>query len=125
MDAGELTLVLHEILRNGGFATGGLNFDAKIRRQSIDPVDLVQAHVGSIDICARALLNAETLLNEGVLTAFVKDRYAGWDSDEGKAILAGQRTLAQVADRAIAEQISPKPRSGKQEYLETILARRL
>ena len=125
MDAGELTLVLHEILRNGGFTTGGLNFDAKIRRQSIDPVDLVQAHVGSIDIAARALLNAEKLLNDGVLTGFVKDRYAGWDSEEGKAILAGKRTLAQVADRAIAQNVAPQPRSGKQEYLETILARRL
>jgi len=124
MDASELTLVLHEILRNGGFSTGGLNFDAKIRRQSIDPIDLVQAHVGSIDVAARALLNAEKLLNDGVLTGFIKERYAGWDSEEGKAILAGKRTLAQVADRAIAQNIAPQPRSGKQEYLETILARR-
>jgi xylose isomerase len=125
MDAGEMTVVFHEILRHGGFTTGGLNFDAKIRRQSLDPVDLVQAHVGSIDICARALLNAEKLLNDGVLTGFLKDRYAGWDSEEGKAILAGKRTLAQVADRAIAANLAPQPRSGKQEYLETILARRL
>ena len=64
-------------------------------------------------------------MNDGVLTGFVKDRYAGWDSEEGKAILAGKRTLAQVADRAIAENITPQPRSGKQEYLETIVARRL
>ena len=88
-------------------------------------MDLVQAHVGSIDICARALLNAEKLLNDGVLTEFIKDRYAGWDSEEGKAILAGKRTLAEVADRAVARNIAPQPRSGKQEYLETILARRL
>ena len=64
-------------------------------------------------------------MNDGVLTGFVKERYAGWDSEEGKAILAGKRTLAQVADRAIAQNIAPQPRSGKQEYLETILARRL
>ena len=64
-------------------------------------------------------------MNDGVLTGFVKDRYAGWDSEEGKAILAGKRTLAQVADRAIAQNVAPQPRSGKQEYLETILARRL
>ena len=125
MDAGELTLVLHEILRHGGFTTGGLNFDAKIRRQSIDPIDLVQAHVGSIDIAARALLNAEKLINDGALTKFVNDRYAGWDGAEGKAILAGKRTLAEVADRAIKANLAPQPRSGKQEYLETILARRL
>jgi len=125
MDAGELTLVLHEILRHGGFTTGGLNFDAKIRRQSIDPVDLVQAHVGSIDIAARALLNAEKLINDGALTKFVNDRYAGWDGAEGQAILKGERTLAEVADRAIKANLAPQPRSGKQEYLETILARRL
>ena len=125
MDAGELTLVLHEILRHGGFSTGGLNFDAKIRRQSIDPIDLVEAHVGSIDIAARALLNAEALLNDGVLTGFVTDRYAGWDGAEAKAILNGERTLGQVADRALAANLSPSPRSGKQEHLETLLARRL
>jgi xylose isomerase len=124
MDAGELTLVLHEILRHGGFSTGGLNFDAKIRRQSIDPSDLVQAHVGSIDVAARALLNAEKLLDDGVLTNFVNDRYAGWDGAEGKAILKGERTLDQVADRALTANLAPMPRSGKQEYLETILARR-
>jgi len=125
MDAGELTLVLHEILRQGGFASGGLNFDAKIRRQSIDPVDLVQAHVGSIDVAARALLNAEKLIADRTLTGFVEERYAGWASAEGQAILKGERTLDQVADRALAANLSPKPRSGKQEYLETILARRL
>jgi xylose isomerase len=124
MDAGELTLVLLEILRHGGFSTGGLNFDAKIRRQSIDPSDLVQAHVGSIDVAARALLNAEKLLDDGVLTNFVNDRYAGWDGAEGKAILKGERTLDQVADRALTANLAPMPRSGKQEYLETILARR-
>ncbi|MDR3495698.1 MAG: xylose isomerase [Ancalomicrobiaceae bacterium] len=125
MDAGELTLVLHEMLKHGGFSTGGFNFDAKIRRQSIDPIDLVQAHVGSIDIAARALVNAEKLLNDGVLTKIVNDRYAGWDSAESQAILAGKRTLAEVADRAIAADLSPKPRSGRQEYIETLVARSL
>ncbi len=71
------------------------------------------------------MLNAEKLLNDGVLVNFVNERYAGWDSAEGKAILAGERSLAEVADRAAKANLSPEPRSGKQEYLETLLARRL
>jgi xylose isomerase len=125
MDAGELAIVFHEILKHGGFSTGGLNFDAKIRRQSIDPVDLVAAHVGSIDACAKALVIADEMLKEGTLTKPVAERYAGWDSAEGKAILAGERTLDQVADRVLAENITPKPRSGKQEYLERLVALKL
>ena len=71
------------------------------------------------------MLNAEKLVADGALANFVNERYAGWDGAEGKAILAGERTFAQVADRAIAGDIAPQPRSGKQEYLETMLARRL
>jgi xylose isomerase len=125
MDVGELALVMHEILRNGGFTTGGFNFDAKIRRQSIDPADLLHAHVGSMDAMARALLIADGMLRDGVLTSPKKDRYAGWDGDEGRAILAGKRSLADVAERAVRENLSPQPRSGRQEYLEGLVARRL
>jgi xylose isomerase len=125
MEVGELALVMHEILRHGGFTTGGFNFDAKIRRQSIDPMDLIHAHVGSIDCIARALLVAEAMLNDGVLTRPKDERYAGWSGDEGQAILAGKRSLADVADRAARENLNPRPRSGRQEYLETLVARRL
>lgn len=125
MDVGELTLVFHEILKAGGFSTGGMNFDAKIRRQSIDPADLLHAHVGSIDACARALLNAADMLKKRTLTAPLTERYAGWTTPEAKAILAGERTLAQVADRAIGEALDPKPRSGRQEYLEGLVMRSL
>ena len=67
-----------EILRAGGFTTGGMNFDAKIRRQSIEPDDLLHAHVGSMDATAKALLNAEAIIKDGALQKFVDDRYAGW-----------------------------------------------
>jgi xylose isomerase len=125
MDVGELVLIFHELLKHGGFSTGGLNFDAKIRRQSIDPVDLIQAHVASIDACARALVIADEMLKEGTLVKPLAERYAGWDGAEGKAILAGERTLDQVADRALKENVSPKPRSGRQEYLERLVALKL
>jgi xylose isomerase len=123
MSVPELALVFHEILNRGGFTSGGLNFDAKIRRQSIDPDDLIHAHVGSMDACARAFLSAADMLDAGVLTRPLDDRYAGWADPEGRAILAGQRSLADLADRALAGGFDPQPRSGRQEYLESLVNR--
>jgi xylose isomerase len=123
MNGQELALVFHEILKGGGFATGGLNFDAKIRRQSIDPDDLIHAHVGSMDACARAFLAASVMLESGVLTEALKERYAGWDAAEGRAILAGDRSLADLADRVLASGSDPQPRSGRQEFLESLVNR--
>ncbi|MGJ5202694.1 xylose isomerase [Bradyrhizobium sp. HKCCYLR20261] len=123
MNVPELALVFHDILRGDGFTTGGLNFDAKIRRQSIDPDDLLHAHVGSMDACARALIAADQMLEDGALTAPLAQRYAGWDGDEGQAILAGRRSLAELADRAITSGLDPQPRSGRQEYLESVVNR--
>jgi xylose isomerase len=123
MNVGELALVFHEILKGGGFATGGLNFDAKIRRQSIDPDDLIHAHVGSMDACARAFLAASVMLDAGVLSDVLAERYAGWDGPEGRAILAGQRSLAELGDRALRSGLDPQPRSGRQEYLESLVNR--
>jgi xylose isomerase len=111
------------MLKGGGFTTGGLNFDAKIRRQSIDPDDLIHAHIGSMDASARALLAAAEMLGAGVLTAPLAERYAGWADAEGRAILAGQRSLADLADRALASGLDPQPRSGRQEYLESLVNR--
>jgi xylose isomerase len=121
MNVPELVLVFHEILCHGGFTTGGLNFDAKIRRQSIDPDDLIHAHAGSMDACARAFLAAADMLDAGVLTAPLAERYNGWGRAEGRAILAGQRSLADLADRALAPGFDPQPRSGRQEYLESLV----
>ncbi len=121
MDVKEMALVFHEMLKHGGFTTGGLNFDAKIRRQSIDPQDLVIAHVASMDACARALLAAERMLADGALETPLKARYAGWDKPENRAILEGSASFETVAERALA--LRPEPRSGRQEYLEAVLNR--
>ena len=123
MNVPELALVFHEILNRGGFTSGGLNFDAKIRRQSIDPDDLIHAHVGSMDACARAFLAAADMLDAGALTAPLTERYEGWAGPEGRAILGGQRSLADLADRALAPGFDPQPRSGRQEYLESLVNR--
>lgn len=125
MNVGELALVFHEILNRGGFTSGGLNFDAKIRRQSIDPDDLIHAHVGSMDACARAFLAAAEMLDAGALTGPLASRYEGWGGAEGRAILGGQRSLADLADRAQGPGFDPQPRSGRQEYLESLVNRYL
>ena len=121
MNVKEMALVFHEVLKNDGFTTGGLNFDAKIRRQSIDADDLIIAHVASMDACARALLAAEAMLKDKALEGPLAERYAGWDGVEGRAILAGQRSLEEVAERAAS--LDPQPRSGRQELLEGVVNR--
>jgi xylose isomerase len=125
MNVPELALVFHEIIKGGGLTSGGLNFDAKIRRQSIDPDDLIHAHAGSMDACARGFLAAVDMLEDGALTKPLAERYAGWDAAEGQAILAGRRSLAELADRAIGAGLDPQPRSGRQEYLESVVNRYL
>ncbi len=122
MDVGELVPVFHEFLKGGGFTTGGLNFDAKIRRQSLDPDDLLIGHVASMDACARALIGAAQMLEDKALEAPLAARYAGWDSAEAKSILAGAESFEAVADRALTI-ADPQPRSGKQEMLEGIVNR--
>jgi len=114
----ELSLALFEILRGGGFTTGGCNFDTKLRRQSIDRSDLFHGHIGGIDTLARALLVAAELLERETLTAARDARYAGWDGELGRGILDGTETLASLDQRAAAGEIAPQARSGRQEYLE-------
>jgi xylose isomerase len=121
MSAPELALACYAILKAGGFSTGGMNFDAKIRRQSIDPDDLLEAHVGSMDACAKALIAAERMIADGKLDRFVAARYAGWDCEEGKAILAGKRSLDDLAKSVLDRGLDPQPRSGKQEHLERLI----
>lgn len=121
MNVPELALACYTILKAGGFRTGGFNFDAKIRRQSIDPDDLLEAHVGSIDACAQALLAAERMVDDGKLEAFLASRYGGWDGVEGRAILAGERTLDDLAERVSSSDLEPQPRSGRQEHLERLI----
>src|SRR5262249_4768744 len=101
--------------------SGGLNFDAKIRRQSIDPDDLLPAHVGAIDLCARALEIAARMVADGELESRVAARYAGWGGGLGRSILAGDWSLADLAALTESEGLDPAPRSGAQERLENLL----
>ena len=123
MNVPELALACYYILKAGGFKTGGFNFDAKIRRQSIDPDDLLIAHVGSMDACARGLMIAAAIIEDGKLDQFVEDRYAGWKGREGRAILAGKRSLDDLSDYVLKRNLEPQPKSGKQEYLEALINR--
>ncbi len=117
----EMTLAMYEILKAGGFTTGGLNFDAKIRRQSIDPDDIIHAHVGSMDACAKALLNAEAMIEDAKLLTIVDERYSGWKEPANKAMLAGKESLEKIAARVEKQNINPQPRSGMQERLENLV----
>ncbi len=116
----EMTLALYIILQGGGLTTGGLNFDAKLRRQSIDPEDMFHAHIGGMDVCALGLLNAEKMINNGSLKSLLEDRYEGWNGDLGQRYLSGSLSLADLADLAVAENLDPQPRSGRQEALENL-----
>jgi xylose isomerase len=119
----EMALAYYEVLKAGGFTTGGTNFDSKLRRQSLDPQDLLTAHIGGMDACARGLKAAAKMIEDGVITDFVKQRYQGWDEAEGQAILSGSRSLEDVAARVTKENLQPQPRSGKQEWLENVVNR--
>ncbi|GLP95909.1 xylose isomerase [Paraferrimonas sedimenticola] len=119
----EMTLIMFEILKGGGFASGGFNFDTKIRRQSIDPVDLAHGHIGGMDTIACALLKAAELIEQGDLVANVEKRYGGWSGDLGQGILSGKYDLASLADYATKAELDPKPVTGAQERLENYVNR--
>jgi xylose isomerase len=119
----ELTAVMVEVLRAGGFETGGMNFDAKLRRQSIEPDDLLHAHVGSMDATAKALLNAAAIIEDGSLQQLVDDRYSGWSGALGTDMLAGRKSLDDLAAHVAETGLDPQPASGRQEYLENLLNR--
>ena len=122
-DLREITLALYYVLKGGGFTTGGNNFDAKVRRQSIDPADLFHGHIGAVDILARGLLGATAMLEGGEMGAFVEQRYAGWHTIAARNILEGRSTLAAISDAAVADNVAPVPKSGRQEYLENLVSR--
>ncbi|MBI4558774.1 MAG: xylose isomerase [Candidatus Hydrogenedentes bacterium] len=119
-DVYETTLAMYTILRGGGFTTGGLNFDAKLRRQSIDPVDLFHAHIGAMDAFARGLKNAVKMLKDGRLERFVKARYAGWNKGLGAQIESGKVGFPEL-ERYTLEHGEPAIQSGRQEMLENLL----
>ena len=117
----ELSLAVYEILRSGGFTTGGFNFDTKLRRQSLDRTDLFHAHIGGIDTLARALLAAALMIEDGRLEKLRRERYAGWDDELGRSILSGDALFEMLAGRVETGEIDPRARSGHQELLENIV----
>ncbi len=117
----EVALAYYEILKAGGFTSGGTNFDAKIRRQSLDPADLVAAHIGAMDVCARGLKSAMAMLEHGELEAAREARYAGWDTPQAKALLKGG--LDTCFENIMNNPTSPEPQSGRQERLENLVNR--
>jgi len=121
-NAQDVTPAMLHIVQAGGLNTGGFNFDAKLRRQSVDANDLYLAHISGIDTLARALLAAESIIVEKRLAKLREERYAGWSGALGKKILAGEYTLATLGDHAVTSGLDPKPRSGKQELYENIIA---
>jgi xylose isomerase len=121
IDNFELTQAWLQIVRNGGFGTGGTNFDAKTRRNSTDLEDIFIAHISGMDACARALLNAIEIMENSPIPAMLKERYASFDSGIGKDFEDGKLTLEQVYEygKQVGE---PKQTSGKQELYEAIVA---
>lgn len=118
----ELTEAMLVILEAGGFKGGGINFDAKIRRNSTDPEDLFHAHIGGMDAFARALIIADNILQKSDYKKFRKERYASFDSGKGKEFEEGKLSLEDLRNFAI-ENGEPEMRSGRQEYLENIINR--
>jgi xylose isomerase len=123
--AEDLALPLYEILRHGGIAPGGFNFDAKLRRQSTDRTDLFHAHIGALDTLARALLVAADLIERGELAERKAARYAGWDGPLGRAILDGTETLESLEAKVASGEVDPRRASGQQELLENVVNQRI
>jgi xylose isomerase len=118
----EVALAYYEVLKAGGFTTGGTNFDAKLRRQSLDPEDLILAHAGAMDICARGLIAAAAMLEDGGLERMRDERYAGWDTEDAQALLTNA-TLEHCEECVRGGPINPSPVSGRQERLENWISR--
>src|ERR1700748_1811621 len=121
-DINEVTEYMLIILEAGGFQGGGINFDAKIRRNSTDQADLFHAHVGGMDVFARALITADNILQKSEYKKLRKDRYASYDGGKGKEFEEGKLSLEDLRNYAI-EQGEPKTISGRQEYLENLINR--
>jgi xylose isomerase len=119
----EMALAYYEILKAGGLAPGGTNFDAKLRRQSLDPEDLLIAHIGGMDCCARGLKAAARMLEDRVLEDARAQRYAGWAGEDARAMLSAEASLETIAARVERDSVDPQPVSGRQEYLESLVNR--
>ena len=114
------TMAMMIILKQNGLGSGGLNFDAKVRRASIDPVDLFYAHIGGMDAFARGLLTARKILDDGSLTSFLEERYASYGSGIGLHIMTRKAGFEEI-EQWILRNGNPVPRSGRQELLENMI----
>jgi len=119
----EMALAYYQILQAGGFGSGGTNFDAKLRRQSLDPADLLIAHIGGMDCCARGLKAAARMVEDKALSGPLEARYDGWNEKDARKVLEGGYTLEDVAGYVVKHGIEPRPKSGRQEYLENVVNR--
>jgi len=119
MDVKKATLVMLTVMRQGGLAPGGLNFDCKVRRESTDVEDMFISHIGAMDTFARGLLNAAEIRKKGKLGKMVEDRYASWNSDLGKKVLAGKSSFQELEKYAL-EKGDVQTKSGKQELYESV-----
>jgi xylose isomerase len=118
-DLYECTRAMYSILRAGGLTTGGLNFDAKVRRQSVDATDLFHAHIGGMDTFARGLKIAARIVEDGALDKVVQERYSGWGEGVGAKIESGEADFETLEAHALANG-EPEVRSGRQEMLENL-----
>jgi xylose isomerase len=119
----ELTLVMYEILKSGGFSTGGFNFDCKLRRQSTNAEDLFHGHIGGMDCLALALKKAAVLIESETLSKPLDLRYSSWTGGFGESIMQGEFGLKSLAEYAVNQELDPKHQSGHQELLENSVNR--
>ena len=119
----ETAVAIYHVLQAGGLGTGGMNFDSKVRRQSIDAADLFHGHIGGMDVCAHALLMAERMILDGRLEKAVDTRYAGWNSPGAKDVLDGRVGIEDLANQVLAANVDVLPVSGRQELLENMVNR--
>jgi xylose isomerase len=119
-DIYDTTLAMYTIVKGGGFTTGGLNFDAKVRRQSVEPEDLFYAHIGAMDAFARGLKNAAKMIADKKFDKIIAKRYAGWDTVLGKKIEKKQVGFKELEQYTLKNG-EPKLQSGQQELLENML----
>ena len=122
-DLWSMSMSMYHVIKAGGLNQGGCNFDAKVRRQSFTPEDLISAHVGGADLCARAFLTAAKIIEDGRYDKILAERYAGWKTPGVQEVLAGKYSLDEIEKWALEKNINPQPRSGRQEQIENLLAR--
>jgi xylose isomerase len=115
------TYTMLSILKQGGLKTGGVNFDAKVRRESFEPIDLFHAHVGGMDAFARGLKMAAAIRKDGRLAEFVKQRYASWNSGIGAKIEGGKTSLVELESYMLKKGDAAPNTSGRQEFLENLI----